>query len=298
MTYLSLSEYLIQTFGSKVYKLSLSSGCSCPNRDGTIAYGGCAFCSAGGSGEFSASFAPLREQMEQARARVDSKFPARTRSNRKYIAYFQSYTNTYGDVKRLSKLYGEALSYEDIVALSVGTRPDCLGEPVLDMLETLNKVKPVWVELGVQTANDATARSINRGYETAVFADAYERVKRRHLSVIVHVILGLPGETKDDMLGTVSYLSSLSPVIDGIKLQNLQILKGTAIGEQYLREPFPVFSLEEYAVLLGECLKILPKNTVIHRITGDGPKSLLIAPLWSADKKKTLNYLRSYLSSL
>lgn len=291
-----MSEWLKDQFGTKVYKLSLSSGCTCPNRDGTVAYGGCTFCSEGGSGEFASPFLPVKEQIRIAKAKVDAKFPDRTKpEERKYIAYFQSFTNTYGEHKRLKQLFTEAIEQPEIAALSVGTRPDCLPENILDMLKELNRIKPVWVELGLQTIHESTAQRINRGYSLPVFEQAYKELKTRGITVIVHVVLNLPGETKEDMLATVRYLACLDPALDGIKLQQLQILKGTKLGEEYENDPFPIHSLEEYGALLKDCLDLLPENVVIHRLTGDGPKKLLIAPEWSADKKKVLNTLKKTL---
>ena len=282
-----LNDHLRDTFGEKVYKLSLSSGCTCPNRDGTVGYGGCSFCSEGGSGEFAAKLAPIGEQIAEAKERVRGKTDAR-----KFIAYFQSYTNTYGDVARLETLYREALAHEEIVALSLGTRPDCLGGDVMEMLTRLAAIKPVWVELGLQTIREETAQRIGRGYPLAVFDDAYRRLKEAGIPVIVHVILNLPGETREDMLGTVRYLAELVPPPDGIKLQMLQILEGTRMAEEYRAEPWPLMDLEEYAALIAEAVALLPEETVIHRLTGDGPRRLLIAPLWCLDKKHVLNTIR------
>lgn len=281
-----LSDHLIDTFGEKVYKLSLSSGCTCPNRDGTLGVGGCTFCSEGGSGEFASAPAPVGDQIEEAKKLIKAKSDAH-----KFIAYFQSYTNTYGDPKRLKELYTEAISRDDIVALSLGTRPDCLDEGIMEMLSGLNRIKPVWIELGLQTVHEKTALKINRGYDLKVFEKAYEKLKDAGLTVIVHVILGLPGETREDMLETVRYLSKLDPPLDGIKLQMLQVLKGTVMGDTYMKDPFPLMTLEEYASLISECIGILPEGTVLHRMTGDGPRRLLIAPLWSLDKKRVLNTL-------
>lgn len=288
-----LSDYLKREYGEKVYRLSLSSGCSCPNRDGSIVLsdgkrltGGCTFCSEGGSGEFAARVAPIGQQIEEAKARICQKTDAR-----KFIAYFQSYTNTYGDPDRLFSLYKEAIERDEIVALSLGTRPDCIGPEILSMLTELNRIKPIWIELGLQTVSEETARLINRGYELRVFEDAYRRLKEAGITVIVHVIIGLPGESKEDMLKTVRYLSGLTPVLDGIKLQNLQILKGTVMYEDFLnnRDSFHIMSMEEYTDFLCECLALLPTNTVVHRMTGDGPRALLVEPLWSLDKKRVLN---------
>ncbi|WP_029323897.1 TIGR01212 family radical SAM protein [Butyrivibrio sp. AE3004] len=286
-----LSEYLKNKYGEKVYRLSLSSGCSCPNRDGSIKlsdgtalYGGCTFCSEGGSGEFAADVAPIDIQIEDAKERIRKKTNAQ-----KFIAYFQSFTNTYGDIDRLTKLYMETIRREDIEILSLGTRPDCLGSDVMEMLCELRKVKPVWIELGLQTIHEATAKSFHRGYELSVFEDAYHRLKEIGVEVIVHVIFGLPGESKEDMISTIKYLSDLKPSIDGIKIQNLQILKGTRMYEEYEKTHFHILDLEEYSELLRESLIILPENTVVHRMTGDGPRRLLAKPLWSLDKKNVLN---------
>ena len=329
-----LSQALKDTYGEKVYRLSLSSGCTCPNRDGTLGTGGCTFCSEGGSGEFAAELVPLKEQLEQAKARIQAKTNAE-----KFIAYFQSFTNTYGDPMRLRKLYTEAILREEVAVLSLGTRPDCLPEEILEMLRELNEIKPVWVELGLQTIHERTAKRIHRGYPLQVFEESFRKLKEAGLTVIVHVIFGLPGETKEDMLATVKYLAGLfkeygygkadsagpgatavSPgssaaapgssaaapgssaaalqCFDGVKLQMLQILKGTEMAEEYLREPFPLFSLEEYTELVKESVRLLPADLVLHRMTGDGPKRLLIAPLWCADKKRTLNYMNRVLEDV
>ena len=315
-----LSQALKEAYGEKVYRLSLSSGCTCPNRDGTLGTGGCTFCSEGGSGEFAAEPVPLKEQLEQAKARIQEKTNAE-----KFIAYFQSFTNTYGDPKRLRKLYTGAILREEVAVLSLGTRPDCLPEEILEMLRELNEIKPVWVELGLQTIHERTAKRIHRGYPLQVFEESFRKLKVAGLTVIVHVIFGLPGETKEDMLATVKYLAGLfkeygygkadsagpgatavSPgssaappqCFDGVKLQMLQILKGTEMAEEYLREPFPLFSLEEYTELVKESVRLLPADLVLHRMTGDGPKRLLIAPLWCADKKRTLNYMNRVLGDV
>ena len=232
-------------------------------------------------------------EIERAKALVRRKLPANAaEADEKYIAYFQSYTNTYGDTDRLTRLYRKTMERPDIVALSVGTRPDCLEDDKIRMLSELNQIKPVWVELGLQTANDRTAERIHRGYETCVFTDCYRRLKAAHLTVIVHVILGLPGENREDMLDTIRYLVHLEPALDGIKLQMLNILEGSSLAEEYRRHPFPQMSAEEYGDLVVECLKLLPKGTVIHRMTGDGPRKLLISPSWVTDKKRVINLLR------
>ncbi|SHI59110.1 TIGR01212 family radical SAM protein [Pseudobutyrivibrio xylanivorans] len=299
MNYLSLSDYLKAKYGTKVYKLSLTSGCTCPNRDGSISIGGCIFCSEGGSGDFAAEYADLEVQIKEARARVDTKISAKIPANeRKYIAYFQSFTNTYGDQKRLMDLYSKVLEYPEIVGLSIGTRPDCLSDEMISFLAELNHTKEVWVELGLQTIHEDTASLINRGYELSVFEDAYRRLTDAGLKVVVHVILGLPGESDEDILETVKYLSDLNPTLFGIKLQLLHVLKGTKLADMYEAKPFRIYELDEYCVLVGKCLKLLPKETVIHRLTGDGPKKLLIAPLWSGNKKLVMNTMRKYISEL
>ena len=279
-----LSEVLLQQYGEKVYKLSLSSGCTCPNRDGTLGFGGCTFCSEGGSGDFAAACAPIDKQLEEAKARIRQKTDAR-----RFIAYFQSYTNTYGDLDRLEALYTETLRHEEIEILSLGTRPDCLGSGVLAMLERLNAIKPVWIELGLQTIHERTAKAVHRGYDLSAFEEGYHALKALGLTVIVHVIFSLPGETREDMLSTVRYLASLDPPPDGVKLQMLHVLRGTQLGEDYEKDPFPLLTLEEYAELVAQSVRILPEKTVIHRLTGDAPGKLLIAPEWTRNKKRVLN---------
>ena len=301
-----LSEMLKERFGTKVYKLSMTSGCTCPNRDGRSGYGGCTFCSEGGSGEFAAPFLSPEEQIRAARQRVDAKFPARIPlSDRKYIAYFQAFTNTYArtpeELERLRRLYAETLQRPEIAALSIGTRPDCLPPEILGMLRELRAVqpqKPVWVELGLQTVHEKTAERIHRGYPLEVFERAVRDLKEIGIEVIVHVILGLPGESREEMIETVRYLGQMEPAVDGIKLQQLQILRGTQMAAEFQKEPFPVMTLEEYCSLVRDCLQVLPDDIVIHRLTGDGPKSLLIAPLWSGDKKRVLNTMRKAIADL
>lgn len=301
-----LSEMLKERFGTKVYKLSMTSGCTCPNRDGRSGYGGCTFCSEGGSGEFAAPFLSPEEQIRAARQRVDAKFPARIPlSDRKYIAYFQAFTNTYArtpeELERLRRLYAETLQRPEIAALSIGTRPDCLPPEILGMLRELRAVqpqKPVWVELGLQTVHEKTAERIHRGYPLQVFERAVRDLKEIGMEVIVHVILGLPGESREEMIETVRYLGQMEPAVDGIKLQQLQILRGTQMAAEFQKDPFPVMTLEEYCSLVRDCLQALPEDIVIHRLTGDGPKSLLIAPLWSGDKKRVLNTMRKAIADL
>ncbi|MBQ3274252.1 MAG: TIGR01212 family radical SAM protein [Christensenellaceae bacterium] len=290
-----ISDVLKETYGEKVYKLSLESGCTCPTRDGSIGTGGCSFCSVLGSGEFAAPRTDsgkdlsvmLDEQIRDAKSRIAAKTDAE-----KFIAYFQSFSNTYGDEGFLEELYTCAVKRDDIAVLSLGTRPDCINGSILSMLKRLNSIKPVWVELGLQTVHQKTADMFGRGYGLDVFEQAYADLMEAGITVIVHVILGLPGESREDMLDTVRYLSGLKPVLDGIKIHMLQILKGTSMGDEYLKKPFNMMTLEEYAYLVKDCIDILPEETVIHRITGDGPKSLLIAPEWCKDKKRVLNTMR------
>ena len=299
MNYVSLSDYLKNKYGTKVYKLSLSSGCTCPNRDGTVSFGGCIFCSEGGSGDFAATGMNLDEQISFAKSKVDGKISSKIPIiDRKYIAYFQSFTNTYGDEAYLMDLFKHVLDYPEIVGLSIGTRPDCLSDEMIAFLGSLNKEKEVWVELGLQTIHEATAKLINRGYELSVFNDAYKRLTDAGIKVVVHVIIGLPGESDDDILETVKYLAKLNPTLFGIKLQLLHVLKGTKLAEMYNENPFRIYELDEYCEIIGKCLNALPKETVIHRLTGDGPKKLLIAPLWSGNKKLVMNTMRSYISHL
>jgi uncharacterized protein len=288
--YHSLDFHLKETFGKKVYKLSLDGGMTCPNRDGTAGSGGCIFCSAGGSGDFAAPrTASVKEQAEAAKALVAGKI----KGDASYIAYFQSYTNTYAPLPYLRALFTEAMALPDVCALSVATRPDCLPPETIALLNELSQKKPVWIELGLQTIHEKTAEFIRRGYSLDVFEDAYGRLKAAGIPVITHVILGLPGETREDMLKTVRYLAGKR--VDGIKLQLLHVLKGTDLFPLYEAGAFRTLEMEEYFALAGDCLKLLPPETVVHRLTGDGPKRLLAAPLWSADKKKVLNGLHRYL---
>ncbi len=294
----SLSGYLKKQFGTKVYKLSLSAGCTCPTRDGTISYGGCIFCSEGGSGDFASSFDSIEVQIEKAKQKVESKFPKKIPDeDRKYIAYFQSFTSTYGNEERLMKLFETACSLKEIAAVSIGTRPDCISDKMLSFLSKLNRKKPVWIELGLQTIHQKSADFIKRGYCLPQFEKTYYALKKENLTVIVHLILGLPGETENQMLESVKYLASLSPVLDGIKLQLLQVLEGTELAQIYKTSPFKIFTMEEYANLLVKCLKLLPQQTVVHRITGDGPKRILIEPKWCGNKKAVLNYLTRFIDS-
>ncbi|MGN0294068.1 MAG: TIGR01212 family radical SAM protein [Lachnospiraceae bacterium] len=313
--YYTLNHYLRQRFGRKTYKLALDGGMTCPNRDGTVGYGGCIFCSGGGSGEFAARMQEtggVTAQIEQARKRIQDKTDADL-----FIAYFQSYTNTYADAEYLRRIFTEAIMHPQVAVLSIATRPDCLPDEVLALLMELNRIKPVWIELGLQTIHEKTARYIRRGYELACYEDAVKRLNQAGIEVITHVILGLPGESREDMLETVRYLSqnvfasgqnsfpenslpeipaaggvSFAYRTQGIKLQLLHVLKGTDLAAEYQKGAFSVLSMDEYLHILFACIEILPPDMVVHRITGDGPKSLLVAPGWSADKKLVLNTIR------
>lgn len=286
MYYFSLSDYLKNEFGSKVYKIALDAGCTCPNRDGTLGTRGCIFCSEGGSGDFAADHRlPICEQVELAKKRV-----SRKTGDGKYVAYFQNYSNTYAPVKYLEPLFTEAIKHPDIVALSIATRPDCLSDEILDLLHRLSLIKPVWVELGLQTIHQETAVLIRRGFDLSCFEDAVMRLKGIPVAVIVHLILGLPGETKSDMLASIDYLAHMP--IDGIKLQLLHVLKNTDLAKMYAEGEFDVLSMDQYIDILADCIERLPPEIVIHRLTGDGPKSLLVAPLWSANKRNVLNTIR------
>ena len=292
MRYRSLSDAMKARFGTKVYRLALTTGATCPNRDGTLGYGGCIFCSEGGSGEFAAPLLPVKEQIRQAKKRVSAKFsPSIPEEERKYIAYFQSFTNTYGDEDALLSMFREAAAEPGICAVAIGTRPDCLSEKMISGLSELNKEVPVWVELGLQTIHEDTARFIRRGYALPVFEDAARRLKAAGMEVIVHISLGLPGETRERMLETVRYVGDFVPRLDGIKISLLYVLRGTDLADLYAAGQVPEMTLEEYAALIVDCLRILPEDMTVHRLTGDGPKKLLLSPLWSGDKKRVLNTL-------
>lgn len=289
MRYYSLNEYLKSTFGEKVYKISLNGGMTCPNRDGTIDTRGCIFCSRGGSGEFAASaILDIKNQIEQAKQRIKAKTDCR-----KFIAYFQPFTNTYASVEYLEKIFTQAIEGDEIVALSIATRPDCLGDDVLALLDRLNRIKPVWVELGLQTIHKQTSDYIRRGYELEVYDTAVRNLHSIGINVITHIILGLPNESKEMMLETVKYVGERT---DGVKLQLLHILKDTDLLDDYNVGKFKALTIEEYIDILCDCIEILPQNVVIHRITGDGDKKLLVAPLWSADKKNVLNSINRIFS--
>ena len=283
--YYSLDYYLREQFGEKVYRLSLNGGCTCPNRDGRLDTRGCIFCDRGGSGDFAASPSlSITEQIEASKAQVAAK-----RSCRKFIAYFQAYTNTYGPLKKLRSMFFEAIRHPDIVVLSIATRPDCLPDEVLDLLSELQQIKPVWMELGLQTIHAATSRFIRSGFTLDCFHEAVLKLQRLHIPVIAHVILGLPGETQAQMLQTVDYLGQLG--IDGVKLQLLHVLTDTDLYDYYRAHPFPLLTQEEYCDLVIQCIEHLPPGTVIHRLTGDGPGKLLAGPLWSRNKRQVLNQI-------
>ena len=285
--YKTANDYYKEKYGCKVYKLSLDGGFTCPNRDGTVSTGGCIFCSALGGGEFAEHGTDIPTQLEKAKKRVADKI-----KDGKYIAYFQAFTNTYAPIDRLKKLFYAAIEPDYIVGLNIATRPDCLTDGTIDLLRELNAIKPVTVELGLQTASDSVADYVNRGYQTAVYADAVSRLKKAGIEVITHIIIGLP---QDDPVATTQY--AVAKGTDGVKFHLLHILKNTRLAKEYEAGRVEALTIEEYAKTLKACIALLPPETVVHRITGDGAKKDLIAPLWSADKKKTLNYLRKYLET-
>ena len=288
--YYSLNDYLKETYGEKIYKIAIDAGLSCPNRDGKIDIRGCIFCSAGGSGDFAVSRKSHPSVTEQLEAGL-SLFRGKSVGN-KFIAYFQAYTNTYGPLEYLENIFTEALSHPKVAGISIATRPDCLSDGVLALLQVLKERfsdKFIWIELGLQTIHEDTALYIRRGYTLPVFEDALSALNNLGISVIVHVILGLPGESRKHVLETIDYLENKS--IFGIKLQLLHILKGTDLAKDYENNLFSVYTKEEYIDLVIDCIEHLPKDVVLHRVTGDGPKNLLIAPLWSGNKKDVLNTL-------
>ena len=282
-----LNEHIRRTFGCKVYKIALNGGFTCPNRDGRIGTEGCIFCSKGGSGEFAAEASlSVAEQIEQGKRLVSAK-----EKDGEYIAYFQAYTGTYAPVDRLKSLYIEAIKHPDVVALSIATRPDCLPEEVLHLLSELNHIKPVWVELGLQTIHERTASYIRRGYDLNVYDNAVTRLRENGIEVITHMIIGLPGESIEDMLDTVRYICASGAT--GIKLQLLHILKGTDLEKEYNAGRVKVLSEDAYIDILKQCVKLIPENVVIHRLTGDGDKRILVAPLWSGNKKHVWNRIQN-----
>lgn len=287
--YHSIDYDLKHTYGEKVYKITLNGGMTCPNRDGTIGTGGCIFCSAAGSGDFAGNAGlSITEQIARGKKNLQQKRPVHA-----FIAYFQAFTNTYAPVQDLEQIYIEAIADPEVRILSIATRPDCLGEDVLELLERINNIKPVWIELGLQTIHPQTAAYIRRGYELNVFEQAVRDLRQRGITVITHTILALPGESEEMMLRTLDYLNHMD--IQGIKLQLLHILKGTDLASDYETRPFRVLSMKEYVALLGKCISILRPDLTIHRLTGDGPKDLLVAPLWTTQKRTVLNCLNNYL---
>ncbi len=283
--YTSLNSYLQAEFGCKVYKIALQGGMTCPNRDGTLGRGGCLFCSHGGAGEFAVPPMPIDEQIAMAIEKVKDKC-----KSGKYIAYFQNFTNTYAPVERLRQLFYDAIHHPEVAVLSVATRPDCLPKDVLDLLLELNRIKPVWVELGLQTIHKKTADFIRRGYDLAVYDKAVKDLTARGIKVITHMIIGLPGETQEEMVATARYIGQSSAW--GIKLQLLHVVKDSDLYSLYQQGEVQTLPMEEYIRILGECVKVLPKEMVIHRLTGDGDKRTLVAPLWSGDKKRVLQAIR------
>ena len=289
MEYLSFNKYLKDKFGQKVYKISLDGGFTCPNRDGKIDTRGCIFCSKGGSGDFAQNRnLSITEQIESGKKIVEKKI-----KSGKYIAYFQAFTNTYAPVEILKAKYSEAINHPDIVALSIATRPDCLGDDVIELLDEMNKIKPVFVELGLQTIHSDSAKYIRRGYSLEVYNEAVKKLKNIGVNIVVHIILGLPNQSEEDMLESVKYVCQSQ--IDGIKLQLLHIIAGTDLAKDYEKGLFKTLEFDEYVELIAKCVAIIPKNIVIHRLTGDGAKKDLIAPLWSADKKRVLNAINKAL---
>ena len=289
--YRTFHQHSREKFGCKVYKLSIDGGFSCPNRDGTLGHGGCIFCNETGSGDFAACGGSITQQLQDAKKWVEKK-----NKDGKYMAYFQSFTNTYAPAETLRKLYFQAIVPEDVVGLSIGTRPDCLGEDVLEVLKEVNACKPVSVELGLQTVHEATAQYIRRGYPTEVYLDAVRRLQTAGIDVVTHIILGLPGENKAMAMETTR--QAVAAGTNGIKFHLLHVLRGTALEKDYAEGKFSCLTREEYADILDGCLSLLSENIVVHRITGDGAKKDLIAPLWSADKKQVLHYLRGNLKNI
>lgn len=279
----SLNEYYRELYGEKAYKISLNGGMSCPNRDGTLSSGGCVFCSPEGSGDFAGNcHLPITEQITKAIEFISDKYTGNC-----YIGYFQAFTNTYAPVEYLSKLFTEAINDPRLVALSIATRPDCLPDEVIELLKKLNQIKPITIELGLQTTNETTAIYINRGYTLDVFDDACHRLTKAGIPYVVHMIVGLPGENTEDYLQTASHIAKMGA--SGIKIQLLHVLRGTKLCKDYEAGLFHTLTLSEYVKAVVDIIEILPKDMVIHRITGDGPKNLLIAPMWSTNKKNVLN---------
>ncbi len=288
MKYRSLNQHYREKFGCKVYKLSIDGGFTCPNRDGTVGIGGCIFCSGEGSGEFAEKGCDILSQLENAKKRISEKC-----NSGKYIAYFQSFTGTYSPVETLRKRYLAAIAPDDIVGLAIGTRPDCLPPETVALLAEINAIKPVSVELGLQTVHEKTAEYIRRGYATEVYFDAVRRLKSAGIEVVTHIILGLPGESPEMMVQTTR--QAVQSGTDGVKFHLLHVLEGTALAADYRAGKFQCLTMEEYGEILRLCLAELPPEVTVHRITGDGAKRSLIAPMWSANKKEVLNYLNRIL---
>lgn len=289
--YNTLNNELHRVFGEKIMKLSLDGGFTCPNRDGKVGIKGCIFCGEEGSGEFAGSrFVSIREQIEEQIQLLSRKWKAN-----KYIAYFQNFTSTYAPVARLEKLYNEALEVENVVGIAIATRPDCLDEDVLNLLENLDKITFLWVELGLQTIHKKSSSFIRRGYSIEVYDKAIEELKKRNIRVVTHLIIGLPYETRDDILQSVKYVAEKNTW--GIKLHSLYIQRGTDLYDYYLNDPFPIISMDEYVCLITDALELLPKDMVIHRLTGDGKKELLYEPKWSGDKSKVLTSIDKELKN-
>lgn len=291
MKYISYGDYMKEKYGEKIYKVSLSISSSCPNRDGTKGRGGCIFCSQRGSGDFAGDIdMSVSRQIDDGISLVNGK------GAEKFVAYFQSFTSTYIHADVLREKLNEAADHPKIVEISVATRPDCLGEDIMEALREVGDRCPLSVELGLQTMWDVSAKRINRGYFTHEYAAAVKKLKDQGISVVAHVILGLPWETKKQMIDTAEYVGNSGA--DGIKLQLLHIIRGTKLGNEYENSPFEIMGMEEYISLVGECLKVLPEGMIIHRLTGDGTKKDLIAPLWSSDKKRVMNAMRKYIESI
>ena len=285
--YYSLDAYLKSKYGHKCYKIALNAGLSCPNRDGTLGTKGCIFCSAGGSCDFAATGETIALQLEQGKTLFGDK-----NIGQHYIAYFQAYTNTYGPVEYLQTIYTKALSQEDVCGISIATRPDCMGPEVLDLLQDLQRQFPhkfIWIELGLQTIHPQTAEYIRRGYPLSCFEEAIAGLTARNIPYIVHMILGLPGESPDMIYETIQYLNTCKPF--GIKLQLLHILEGTDLATEYKNGTIHTYEKQEYLDILIKCLELLSPDIVIHRLTGDGPKNILLAPRWSLNKRDVLNSL-------
>ena len=288
--YRTFDSEMKRLFGTKVWKLSLDGGMTCPNRDGKVGFGGCVFCAGGGR------FVPDAASDTEMQIRCAKEILGEKARNSGFLAYFQSGTNTYAPVSKLRNLFFPLMLREDILGMSIGTRPDCLGDEVCGLLDELGKIKPLWVELGLQTSNDETALRINRGYNCEVFDRAMEKLAPLSLNRVVHVIIGLPGETEEDVYKTVSHVAAFRP--EGIKFHLLHVLRGTELEKMRDRGEVEAISLEKYAEIVSECIRLIPPQTVVHRITGDGDKRLLIAPKWSADKKRVLNTLNRALEGV